>query len=395
MGAGAPASLARSDGRASVKATLRWSRPLAVVALGFLVAVTFRARPAPGVTGQGLVVTLALVVFVASLLAFERTSARTQPLRVVLIGTMVASAATLVAIQPDGPGFLAMLPPISAAAFRFRREPALVVAAAALAAFVIAAAAGKPRPLDGAILDGLAIAAYFGLATFCARFILADERSQFLIAQLEETRAAQAVAATLGERQRVAREMHDVLAHSLAGLVLNLEGARLMTERGGTDPALQEAIARAHRLAKTGLEEAQRAIGMLRDDTLPGPQRLAQLAEEFADDTGVPCSFTVHGDERELVSECRLALYRIAQESLTNIRKHAVPDRVEVNLAFEPGGTRLVVEDFESPSEHALPPGGGTGYGLAGMRERAALLGGTLISGPTGSGFRVELWAPL
>lgn len=366
-----------------------------MVALGLLVAVTFRARPSPGPTGRGLAVTAALVAFVASLLAFERTSARNQWLRVVCIGAMVASAATLVAVQPDGPGFLGMLPPVAAASFRFQRKPAAAVAAAALVALAVASAVGEPRPLDGVLLQGLAIAAYYGVCTFAGRFILADERSQFLIAQLEETRAAQAVAAALGERQRVAREMHDVLAHSLAGLVLNLEGARLMTERAGTDPALQEAIARAHRLAKTGLEEAQRAIGMLRDDTLPGPRRLAQLVEEFADDTGVPSRFTVHGDERELVTECRLALYRIAQESLTNVRKHAVPVRVEVCLAFEPGGTRLVVEDFEAPSEHALPPGGGTGYGLTGMRERAALLGGTLTSGPTDCGFRVELWAPL
>jgi signal transduction histidine kinase len=239
----------------------------------------------------------------------------------------------------------------------------------------------------------LAVAAYYGIATFAGRFILADKQSQFMITQLEQTRAAQAETAALGERQRLAREMHDVLAHSLSGLVLNLEGARLMTERGVSGPKIAEAVTRAHRLAKTGLEEAQRAIGMLRDDALPGPQRIAQLAYDFQGDTGVPCQFVVEGEERQLGSDCRLTIYRVAQEALTNIRKHASPDRVVVCLCYEPTGTRLIVEDFQS-AEHPAPPGGGTGYGLTGMRERAELLGGTLTAAPTSNGFRVELSAP-
>src|ERR1700726_2047717 len=107
---------------------------------------------------------------------------------------------------------------------------------------------------------------------------------------MEATRPAQAKAAALGERQRLAREMHDVLAHSLSGLVLNLEGARLIAERGNSDPRVADAIGRAHRLARNGLEEARRAIGMLRDDALPGPQRLTELANEFESDTDVACN---------------------------------------------------------------------------------------------------------
>ncbi len=196
---------------------------------------------------------------------------------------------------------------------------------------------GHGRPVDSVILDELAVAAYFGVAVFAGRFIVADEQSQFVIAQLEQTRAAQAQAAALAERQRLAREMHDVLAHSLSGLVLNLEGARLMAQRGVTGPELQHALDRSHSLAKTGLDEARRAIGMLRDDALPGPQRLAALASEFEADTGVPCQFSVHGGERELASDCRLTLYRVTQEALTNIRRHAYPQGVEVNLNYEPG----------------------------------------------------------
>src|SRR5581483_12287950 len=120
--------------------------------------------------------------------------------------------------------------------------------------------------------------------------------------ELEASRAAQAEAAALGERQRLAREMHDLLAHSLSGLVLNLEGARLLAERDGVEAKVADAIGRAHRLARTGLEEARWAIGMLRDDALPGQERLEELASDYQADSGVPCVFTVRGEIPELGS---------------------------------------------------------------------------------------------
>jgi signal transduction histidine kinase len=187
--------------------------------------------------------------------------------------------------------------------------------------------------------------------------------------------------------------MHDVLAHSLSGLVLNLEGARLLAERDGASPTVAAALGRAHRLAKSGLEEARRAIGMLRDDALPGQERLADLAADYEADTGVPCAFVVHGNPRELSSDGRLTLYRVGQEAMTNIRKHACPSRVEMALRYDEDATSLIIEDVEAAARHPAP-GGGTGYGLTGMRERAELLGGTLLAGPTATGFRVELRLP-
>ncbi len=126
----------------------------------------------------------------------------------------------------------------------------------------------------------------------------------------------------LAERQRLAREMHDVLAHSLSGLALQLEGARLRASRHD-DPDLVEALERAHHLARSGIEEARRAIGMLRDDELPGPERLAGLVAEFERDTGIPATITVDGDSHALDTDARLTLFRTAQEALTNVRKHA------------------------------------------------------------------------
>jgi signal transduction histidine kinase len=206
-------------------------------------------------------------------------------------------------------------------------------------------------------------------------------------------------ASALAERQRLAREMHDVLAHSLSGLMLQLEGARLLATENPQDPRLPEVIERAHYLGKAGLEEARRAIGMLRDDDLPGPEQLATLAGQFERDSGITCHLTVTGEVRELDSEARLALYRVAQEALTNIRKHARCDRVDIKLDYDDGRTSLTVEDF-SPDGAADASGvsaaasAGGGYGLTGMRERAELLGGSLQAGPTGRGFRVELEVP-
>ena len=152
------------------------------------------------------------------------------------------------------------------------------------------------------------------------------------------------------------------------------------------------ALDRAHHLAQTGLQDARRAIGTLRDEELPGPRRLAGLAREFERDSGVGCHLEVTGERRELGSQARLAVYRTAQEALTNVRKHAHAQRVELRLGYERDGTRLTVEDYAPDGVPAA--GDGDGYGLAGMRERAELLDGTLTAAPTGTGFRVELWVP-
>ena len=184
-----------------------------------------------------------------------------------------------------------------------------------------------------------------------------------------------------------------MLAHSLSGLVITLDATSAIAETGASAEQMEAALARARGLARAGLEESRRAINMLRDDDPPGPERIDRLCRDFAADAGVPCEFELVGEVRPLARETHLTQYRVAQESLTNARKHASPDRVEISLSYEPAATRLVVEDFRGAGQRPAP-GGGTGFGLKGMRERAALLGGTLRAGPTDQGFRVELWVP-
>jgi signal transduction histidine kinase len=253
----------------------------------------------------------------------------------------------------------------------------------------------------------VALAAAYTVASFSRRLREGADRTERLLIE----------AAALAERQRLAREMHDVLAHSLSGLALQLEGARLLAIQDPADPRLAEAIDRAHHLAKSGADEARRAIGVLRDEELPGPGRLPALVADFERDSGISCRFAVAGDQRDLDAQTRLALYRVTQEALTNVRKHARPDRVEVRLGYAPRAASLVIEDFggedgqpplqgqsgqparNAADQAALRSSGSagpadTGYGLNGMRERAELLGGTLTATTTKNGFRVRLDVP-
>ena len=383
-----------SAGAGLAPASSRWIRSLAVAVIAVVIVAAFKAHPGPGLSGDRLAISAALAVFAAGTVAVVLCpDARTAVLGPLLAAVVLASAA-LVGLQPTGPAFLGAFPAVIAAALHLAARSAAAVAGFAVAALAVASViGGRHQPMLGLVLDEFAVTAFFLLALFARRYLEANDRAQRLIVELNETRAAQAEAAALGERQRLAREMHDVLAHSLSGLVLHLEGARLMAERSDADPRLADAVSRAQRLAKAGLEEARRAIGLLRDDALPGPERLAQLAAEFESDTGTACTFTVHGARRDLRPDGRLTVYRVAQEALTNIRKHAKPERVELRLVFQPAGTEVTIQDYRSDGERP-PPGDGTGYGLTGMRERAELLGGTLTATPTSDGFRVALWIP-
>lgn len=191
------------------------------------------------------------------------------------------------------------------------------------------------------------------------------------------------------ERERIAREMHDVLAHTLSGLTVQLEATRLLAEQRPGDPAVTEAVTGAHRLAREGLLEARRAVSALRGD-VPGPAQLEQLLHDFEVESGIRCRLDIEGTPIVLRPEAQLALYRTAQEALTNIRKHADATSVALRLSWSRRGAELTVEDEGTPKP-SLTQGG---YGLTGVRERAALVGGSLEAGPIEGGFRVRLRVP-
>ena len=379
--------------RSRENAAYLWIRVLGVAAIAFVVTTAFQARPAPGGAGQALGVAFALIVFCGATIAAMWLTLPQPAVQMAVLLLAVAGAAALIGLQANGAAFLGVFPALCLAAFVLPVHLSAVVASTAIGAVSAAWITNGRASIAGIVLNDFAILAFYVLSLFARRLRESNQRAEVLLRELEQTRAAQAEAATLAERQRLAREMHDVLAHSLSGLVLNLEGAMLLADQGGADPRVSDAIHRAHRLAKTGLQEARRAIGMLRDDALPGPQRLVDLAAEFQADTAVPCQVTITGAEAELGTDARLTVYRVTQEALTNIRKHAQASRVEIRLAYEPRGTRLIIEDIDRRGERPAADEG-TGYGLTGMRERAELLGGRLTAGPTDRGFRIELQVP-
>jgi signal transduction histidine kinase len=345
--------------------------------------------------GRSLGVLLALVGFVVGTLGAMRGPYWSPRQGLPFILFLVGSSAALIWLQPDGPGVLGSFVGVSVAGMRLPGRGGLLVGTAALVVVTVAVSAGSGRSLNGLLLNDTGLIAFFTVSRLATRLREGQDQAIALLAELEASHRAEAEAVALAERQRVARDMHDVLAHSLSGLVLQLEGARLLAERDGGDPELSAAVDRALHLGKAGLTEARRAIGTLRDDELPGPERLPALVQEFERDTGIRCSIDVAGEERPLGSAARLTLYRVAQEALTNVRRHAQrPESVALHLAYEADGTRLVVEDVAAVAAEIGNNDDAGGYGITGMRERAELLGGRLDAAPTERGFRVELWVP-
>jgi len=384
--------------RARQRTALRRLRPLGLAIVAVMVVAGARSHPQPGAQGRGLAIAAALVVFTLSWLVIMRLRVAAPRVQASLFLVLIASSAVLVWLQPNGPGILGVFVAVAVGAMRGSGRIGVTGAVGALIAVVVAGAVVTHRTFIGIALNALGVTAFYLLALLARRLREGQDQAEQLLAELEASRTAEARAAALSERQHLAREMHDVLAHSLSGLVLQLEGARLLAarDRERLDPELGTAIERAHHLARAGLEESRRAIGMLRGDDLPGPERLTDLVAEFERDSAIPCRVSVEGAERELTSEARLTVYRVAQEALTNVRKHAGAERVELQLRYEREGIRLVVEDFAARCAEPVAPAdtNGGGYGLTGMRERAELLGGTLAAAATATGFRVELWVP-
>ena len=167
---------------------------------------------------------------------------------------------------------------------------------ATLVAFTAAGLAAD-RPVTSVLIAETGLVAFYSAGRYARRLRERTAEAERLVVELRESRAAQAEAAALAERQRLAREVHDVLAHTLSGLLVQLEGARLVAEQEGS-PELAATLERAHGLARSGLQETRRAIGMLRDDQLPGPESLPALVRDFERDTGVPCRLDVSGTPR-------------------------------------------------------------------------------------------------
>jgi signal transduction histidine kinase len=275
----------------------------------------------------------------------------------------------------------------------YARRWALPPAAAGVVAIVLATMFVGKTDIAGGVGNGVG-AVFFGFAAmFFGQVREGAERKAELVDELRLSRDEQQRSAVVAERARLARELHDVLAHTLSSLSLHLESTRVLAVSRGVDSDVVGRITQAVALAHDGLEEARDAVGTLRDDALPGPERLRSLVEDFAQSTGLRCGFDEVGEPVALAPDASVALFRGAQEALTNIGKHAAPDRVDVRLGWTDDQVTLrVINDGGAVGGDSSLPGGGNG--LRGMRERAELAGGHLDAGPTSRGFAVELRLP-
>jgi len=212
----------------------------------------------------------------------------------------------------------------------------------------------------------------------------------------ERTRQEVADAAVRAERRRIARELHDVVAHHITVINALVGGARATLPPG--QQVTRDALESAEQTARQAMTEMRRLLDVLRADanegsdaaTGVGADRLPQLVKE-ARSAGLPTGLTVTGEPVRLPAAVDHAVYRIVQEALTNTRKHAEGATASVRLAYEPGAVEVEVVD------DGLPKSGGTpGFGLGGMAERVALCGGRLSTGPRPEGgFRVHARIPL
>jgi signal transduction histidine kinase len=235
-----------------------------------------------------------------------------------------------------------------------------------------------------------------------AYFAQLEERA----ARLEKEREQQAKVAVAAERARIARELHDVVAHNVSVMVVQADGAAYVLD-AAPDQAKQ-ALETISATGRQALAEMRRLLGVLRtgepresEDYVPQPdaEQIKELVEQVRG-AGLAVDFKIEGTPRPLPSGVELTAYRIVQEALTNTRKHGGPDaKANVRLVYFDDGLGLLVEDDGHGAPHELYQDGGTdgkGHGLIGMRERVGMVGGTLDAGPrAGGGFRISALLPL
>ncbi|MGA5252746.1 sensor histidine kinase [Streptomyces pseudogriseolus] len=353
----------------------------------------------------------ALTVPVVLLLSLVVALRRRMPERMLLLALGVGLA-QLVLDVATGPADFALLVIVYTVAAVGARWASRVALAAGLCAAPLAQLRW-PSPHSGTFENvalSIILAVPFALAwvlgdsirTRRAYFAQLEERA----ARLEKEREAQAKVAVAAERARIARELHDVVAHNVSVMVVQADGAAYVLD-AAPDQA-KKALETISGTGRQALAEMRRLLGVLRTGEhqeageyvpQPGLQQIEDLVEQCRE-SGLPVDFKVEGTPRELPRGVELTAYRIVQEALTNTRKHGGPNAgASVRLVYFDDGLGLLMEDDGKGAPHELYEEGGfdgQGHGLIGMRERVGMVGGTLDAGPRpGGGFRISALLPL
>ncbi len=357
-----------------------------LVALAFLTVLISTQHPHPGGHGRSLIILVALVVTVTTQAVSALFPHRGATVRVAV---EALACGILAGYDPGTAGVLLVfvgldaaesLPPANAGFFT-----GLAVVATVLATVV----ASNPAA-DAAY--GLVAVGGFLLGTTIRQSALRAEQAELRMADMERAEMERSKAAHLAERANAAREIHDILAHNLGALIVQLDAVNALLE--GDHPnleAIRPVLRDAHQHAVDGLAEARHAVSSLREDSQPLEISIRQLTE------GTPgASLEIAGPPRAVPADVALTVRRIVQEAMTNAAKHAPGSPVAVNVNFQPSCLDVTVSDGgrATGTEPGILAGTGGGYGLEGMRERAELIGAHLRAGPNGGGWQVHLTVP-
>ena len=353
-----------------------WARWASVAVFAALVAVAaVPMRPTPAVAAVAAVVAVAA----GALLAWRR--------RPLLFWAALASAGSAVLGYNDSRdvGWFAVCLVAVWCGFAGRLRDAALLLGGVVALFTAEWVWLDPHsdPGWGAWIGGTILSTLLG--------VLLHQQTE-LVAQLREAQAGLAEQARSEERNRIGRELHDVIAHTLTVALLHVTSARLAVEHDPADAA--RSLAEAERLSRESLEEVRLTVGMLhsagdagRTAPLPGVDGLPVLVGRFQS-AGADITLKIDGNTSRLPAATGLTVYRIAQEALTNAAKHAAGAPAAVTLTVGAASVRLTIDS-------AAKPGTGSGLGLVSMRERAESIGGTCQAGPGGAGWLVDAVLPL
>ena len=371
----------------------RWGRlanGLTLAGLGLLVFGVVSGVHGTDTRGQKVA---ALVLLVVAALAWVAWVAVRN------VGSEAALAACLVVMAAAG-GALAVFSPIAlvfpgvatlAAASRWPLVPSAAVGGVGVLSVLVATVANGN---NFALVSGGLAAAFTGVMVGLTRRQAIEHADQVTRLELASDRAdvERTRAELLGERNHLARELHDVLAHTLAALSVQLEAfATVVDAEPGTSPKIREQLERTRQLVREGLDEARARCG--RCETTPS--RSSSGCPDWP--SSIQAAFSTSGVVRPLAPEAVLALYRVSQEACTNVVKHAPGATASLSLAFGVDRVTVTIENDVPAGDGATNPLGrsGGGFGLRGISERVALLGGEVEAGAVPGGWRVSATVPV
>jgi signal transduction histidine kinase len=325
----------------------------------------------------------------------------------VLIVTLAATAlhASLVQGQVVNES-LGALVALFTVAEHYDRRAAVIAALGVAATFaaVIVAKAGSQVAVAGTIQTMLSVGIVVALGDWARtrrQYAAAIEENASLQESEREERSRRAVE---DERERIARELHDIVTHHVSVIVIQAGAGLTALDR--RPERVRTALEAIDRTSREALTDMRRMLGMLGDAPgmpttgdearapMPRLERLGELIEDVRA-AGLPVELSLDGVRRPLDAGIELSAYRIVQEALTNALKHARGARARVRLAYEPRAIEIEVTDQGGAGQRDLGEAAGGGRGLIGMRERVALYGGEFEAGPTPTGFRVHARLPI